>query len=165
MWFVPIWVIPRRLSFNCRRFGTQCRFHLHRQVNEVFIHLPMKIEPIMSSETSAIRTQTPGNYPNRNKLHLEHGESLKNKYCICFCYCFKLHDTGPRGTETCSRQLIDVCEISLYKIKFCSFSFLLLTTQYLATVSLDQYIKFCTLVAVPGYSILCLSSGSTRRHF
>ena len=35
-----------------------------------FIHLPMKMEPIVSSETSAIRTQTPGNYPKRNKLHL-----------------------------------------------------------------------------------------------
>jgi len=30
------WVIPRRLSSNCRRFGTHCRFHLHRQVNEIF---------------------------------------------------------------------------------------------------------------------------------
>ena len=42
-----------------------------------FIDLPMKMEPIVSSETSAVRTQTPGNYPKRNKLHLEHGESLK----------------------------------------------------------------------------------------
>jgi len=39
-------------------------------VNEVFIHLPMKMEPIVSSETSAIRTQTPGNYPKRNNLNL-----------------------------------------------------------------------------------------------
>ena len=37
----------------------------------------MKMEPIVSSETSTIRTQTPGNYSKRNKLHLEHGESLK----------------------------------------------------------------------------------------
>ena len=44
-----------------------------------FIHLPMKMEPIVSSETSAIRTQTPRNYPKRNKLHLEHGESLKTR--------------------------------------------------------------------------------------
>jgi len=29
------WVILRRLSSNSRRFGTHCRFHLHRQVNEV----------------------------------------------------------------------------------------------------------------------------------
>ena len=43
------------------------------------IHLPMKMEPIVSSETSAIRIQTPGNYPKRNKLHLEHGESLKTR--------------------------------------------------------------------------------------
>jgi len=35
-----------------------------------FIHLPMKMEPMVSSETSAIRTQTPGNYPKRNKLHI-----------------------------------------------------------------------------------------------
>jgi len=49
-----------------------------------FIHLPMKMEPIVSTETSAIRTQTPGNYPKRNKLHLEHGESLKTTIIICF---------------------------------------------------------------------------------
>jgi len=42
----------------------------------------MKMEPIVSSETSAIRTQTPGNYPKRNKLHLEHGESLKTRINI-----------------------------------------------------------------------------------
>jgi len=39
----------------------------------------MKMEQIVSSETSAIRTQTPGNYKKRNKLHLEHGESLKTR--------------------------------------------------------------------------------------
>jgi len=37
------------------------------------------MEPIVSSETLAIRTQTPGNYPKRNKLHLEHSESLKTR--------------------------------------------------------------------------------------
>jgi len=39
----------------------------------------MKMEPIVGSETSAIRTQTPGNYTKRNKLHLEHGGSLKTR--------------------------------------------------------------------------------------
>ena len=37
----------------------------------------MKMEPIVSSEMSAIKSQTPGNYPKRNKLHLQHGESLR----------------------------------------------------------------------------------------
>ena len=37
----------------------------------------MKMEPIVSSETSAIKT--PGNYPKRNNLHLEHGESLRTR--------------------------------------------------------------------------------------
>jgi len=58
-----------------------------------FIHLPMKMEPIVSSETSEIRTQTPGNYPKRNNLRLEHGESLRTKFCflivcVCVCVCF-----------------------------------------------------------------------------
>jgi len=50
-----------------------------------FIHLPMKMEPIVSSETSATKSQTPGNYPKRNKLHLQHGESLRTKkefFCL-----------------------------------------------------------------------------------
>jgi hypothetical protein len=32
--YVPFWAIPRRLSFNSRRFGTPYRLHLHRQVDE-----------------------------------------------------------------------------------------------------------------------------------
>jgi len=40
------------------------------------------MEPIVRSETSAIRTQTPGNCPKRNKLHLEHGENLKTRIII-----------------------------------------------------------------------------------
>ena len=40
------------------------------------------MEPIRSSETSAIKTQTPGNYPKRNILQLKHGESLKTRLNI-----------------------------------------------------------------------------------
>ena len=32
MLYIFFWVIPRRLNFICRRFGTLCLFHLHRQV-------------------------------------------------------------------------------------------------------------------------------------
>ena len=35
----------------------------HVPSQSFFIHLPMKMEPIEGSETSAIRTKTPGNYP------------------------------------------------------------------------------------------------------
>ena len=35
IYYVFFWVIPRRLNFICRRFGTLCLFHLHRQVDEV----------------------------------------------------------------------------------------------------------------------------------
>jgi len=34
----------------------------------IFIHLPLKMEPIEGSETSAFRTQTPGKYPKENVL-------------------------------------------------------------------------------------------------
>ena len=36
--------------------------------NNVMVHLPMKMEPTLSTETSAVRTQTPRNYPKRNTL-------------------------------------------------------------------------------------------------
>jgi len=32
MFYAFFWVIPRRLNFICRRFGTLCLFRLHRQV-------------------------------------------------------------------------------------------------------------------------------------
>jgi len=50
-----------------------------------FIHLPTKMEPTRSSETSAIKTQTAGNYPKRNILQLKQGESLKTRLILmCF---------------------------------------------------------------------------------
>jgi len=48
------------------------------------------MEPTVSSETSAIRTQTLGNYPKRNKLHLEHGESLKTRKSDLFQFMKKV---------------------------------------------------------------------------
>jgi len=47
----------------------------------------MKMKLIEGSETSAIRTQTPGNYPKENILHIEQGERLKSElgdFCIFF---------------------------------------------------------------------------------
>jgi len=42
----------------------------------------MKMELIECSETSDISTVTPGNYPEENILHTEHGESLKSRTII-----------------------------------------------------------------------------------
>jgi len=39
------------------------------QPESFFLHLPMKMEPIEGSETSAFKTQTPGKYPKENILH------------------------------------------------------------------------------------------------
>ena len=38
----------------------------------------MKMEQEECSETSAYKIQTPGNYPEENIQHTEHGESLKS---------------------------------------------------------------------------------------
>ena len=53
------------------------------------------MEPTVSSETSAIITQTPGNYPKRNTLHLKHGESLKTRIVLNY-----LHFKNIRGEYT-----------------------------------------------------------------
>jgi len=72
------WVIPRRLNFICRRFRTLCLFHLHRQVGSTRTCLPMKVEQIECSETSAYKIQTPGNHPKESIQRSGHGESLKS---------------------------------------------------------------------------------------
>ena len=66
------WVVPRRLNMICRRFGTLRLFHLHT-------YPPMKIDLADCSETSAYKIQTPVNYPEESKQHLEHGESFKSR--------------------------------------------------------------------------------------
>ena len=48
------WVIPRRLNFVRRRFGTLYLFHIHRQVG-------MKLEQTDCSKTLAYKIQAPGN--------------------------------------------------------------------------------------------------------
>ena len=39
MLYAFFWVIPRCLNFICRRFGTLCLFHLHRQVGAEWLGL------------------------------------------------------------------------------------------------------------------------------
>jgi hypothetical protein len=79
--YVFFWLIPRGLNFICRRFETVYLFHFYRQeckVFKVFTFLPIKMEQIKCSETSGYKIQTPGNYPEENIQHAEHGEGL---YC------------------------------------------------------------------------------------
>ena len=71
IYYVFFWVVPRRLNYIRRRFGTLHLFHLHRQ--------PIKMEQIECSETSAYIIQTPGNYPKENIIYSEQGESFKSR--------------------------------------------------------------------------------------
>ena len=45
--------------------------------NLVIIYLRAYEDGTACSETSAYKIQTPGNYPEENIQHTEHGESLK----------------------------------------------------------------------------------------
>jgi len=62
-----------------------CLLHLHRRVGMI-LHTfpPMKMEKTECSETSAYKIQTPGNYPEENIQHTEHGESLKSSILVSF---------------------------------------------------------------------------------
>jgi len=44
-----------------------------------FLHLPTYEDGTECSETSAYKVQTPGNYPEGNIQHTEHGESLNSR--------------------------------------------------------------------------------------
>jgi len=56
MLYAFFWVIPRRLNFICRRFGTLCLFHLHWRVGT---YPPMKKEQTECSEMLAYKIRTP----------------------------------------------------------------------------------------------------------
>jgi len=53
-------------------------FHLHRQAG-VILHLLAYEDGTVCSETSEYKIQMPGNYPEENIQHTEHGESLKSR--------------------------------------------------------------------------------------
>ena len=65
---------------------TWFQYKLHLLLHLSFTsHLPMKMEQIDGSETSAYINQTPGNYPKENTLYSAHGKSLKSRTRLsCF---------------------------------------------------------------------------------
>jgi len=62
----------------------------------------MNMEPTMSSETSAIRTQAPGNYPNRNKLRTKNYFIIQTQIIRCVA--------GPSQTSA----TINVCFLCVF---------------------------------------------------
>jgi len=52
----------------------------------------MKMEQTECSETSAYQIQTPGNYPEENIQHTEHGESFKSRITLLGYYAASIAD-------------------------------------------------------------------------
>jgi hypothetical protein len=122
--------IPKRLkplsSHWSYHFPTTNLFGIntpHTRSSIILIHLPMRMEPTESSETSAINvTWTPGTYPKDKKLQLEHGESLKSRISfLVFQRNFSL------GDKPILQHLLRLCFpgiLSSYPKK-CNFPFLI----------------------------------------
>ena len=72
LFYAFFWVVPRGLNYICRRFGTLCLFHLHRQV-------VWSVTGEQSGYLCRKRFDSPGNYPKENIIYSEHGESLKSR--------------------------------------------------------------------------------------
>jgi hypothetical protein len=58
------------------------------------------MEQTECSETSAYKIQTPGNYPEENIQHTEHGESLKSRIHILLMKAHHKAKYSLRGVET-----------------------------------------------------------------
>jgi len=65
MLYAVFWVISRRFNFVCRRFGTRCLFHLHRQVGHIS-YLPAYEKGTECPETSSYNIRSPWNYPEES---------------------------------------------------------------------------------------------------
>jgi len=66
----------------------------------------MKMEKTECSETSAYKTQTPGNYPEENIQHSEQGESLKSRNIeLNDAFLFNVHYTQKKSMA--NLRLID----------------------------------------------------------
>ena len=113
MLYAFFWVIPWRLNFICRCLGTLFLFHLHRRVGtKNSSSLPACEDGTECTETSACKTQTPGNYPEES-IHFQPC-FLREKMLFCGSSCFECHyylTTNFNGmfTDTCSFTWIASC--------------------------------------------------------
>jgi len=103
MLYVFFWVIPRSLNFICRRFGTVCLFHLHRQVGKLFTYLPMKME-------QSVPKRRPLKFRRRGTLCLLHlHRPMKMEQTECF-----LLGNSPTSEFIC-RRFGTLCLFHLHK--------------------------------------------------
>jgi hypothetical protein len=83
MMYAFFWVIPQRLNFVFRRFGTLCSIFIGRWLCEerirFFTQQPAYKDGTECSATSAHKIQMTRNNPEESKQNLEHGESFKSR--------------------------------------------------------------------------------------
>jgi hypothetical protein len=122
MLYVFFWVIPRRLNFISKRFGTLCLLH-HLKCN----HLPVYEDGTECSEKSAHTIQTPGNYPEesiqQNTLFLQKPLRISGSYVMCYRY--STFSVSPRVSFRALGVTIEIVKIIsiLHKVLKICFSY------------------------------------------
>jgi hypothetical protein len=85
-------------------------------VHSTHTYLPMKMEQTECSETSVYKLQTPGNYPEENTQHSEHGESLKSRMKELTGTAEKKLLTSVAGCVLCehtTNEISEICNLNL----------------------------------------------------
>jgi hypothetical protein len=87
MLYVFCWVIPRHLNFICRRFGTLCLFHLHRQKGVEWLCL-RNVGVFIEKKRLGSKMTWASNYPEESIQPSEHKkvwnqESWIRVYTVC----------------------------------------------------------------------------------
>jgi type IV secretory pathway VirB3-like protein len=109
-------VVPRRVVFNSRRFGTLCLFHLHTQVD---ISTCVWRWNGHSVPKRRLLNTTSRNSPKDYTQHSEHGECLKSRIHFLF---FKLLKKDNNTFLSTANTILLVKKILLFAIATC-FSF------------------------------------------
>jgi hypothetical protein len=84
----PIALLPNGSGYCSSQTSSHIHPNITNPVHSTHTRSPVKMEQTECSETSAFKTQPPGNYPKEIIQHSKHGESLKSrsKYLECYCY-------------------------------------------------------------------------------
>jgi hypothetical protein len=107
----------------------------------------MKMVQIECPETSAYKIQTPGNHPEENIQHTEHGENLKSKILTFCCSGFRVNLHCLNNTSKTKNVRLVFCNTDVAftssSSNFICFSFFEFWRRKRRTNSLCQTHTFC----------------------
>jgi len=134
MLYVFFWVIPRRLNFICRRFGTLCLFHLHRQVGVEWLNL--RIVGVSIREKVWFRL-----FSSQTFSHMDTPRILKFSYSAPTCLWRWNRQSVPKRRHIKFRRQ-GITQKKTYNFTVCMK--LQIETEYKLIYNLSQWPTRCT---------------------